>query len=83
MNFLAINLAHDIVTGEKSVDEARQDYAITAMKAMMGGSPDYTEEFQFELPSGDQRDPDETIVTDAMREEVKEQLGGTVEAEEG
>lgn len=82
MNFLAINLAHDIVLDRKSVDEARQEYATTALEAMMGGSPEYTQGFQFALPTGDQRDPDETIVTDAMKAEVEEMLGGAVEAEE-
>lgn len=60
-NFLAINLANDIVTDQKSVEEARQMYAETAMQKMEGGSPAYTQEFQFELPEGDQRDPDEAV----------------------
>lgn len=76
MNFLAINLAHDIITGDKTVDEARQHYAKTAVKAMMGAEPDYTTDFQFGLPEGDQHDPDETIVTDAMKQEVRDMLGG-------
>ncbi len=76
MNTLALNLAHDIVTGDKSVDEARQDYAITALKSMMGADPDYVTGLQFDLAGEEQRDPDESIVTDAMREEVEEMLGG-------
>lgn len=71
MNFLAINLANEIIVGKRSVEEARNDYALTAMKFMMGASPDYTQEFQFELPAGDQRDPDEAIVTDQMKEEIE------------
>lgn len=73
-NFLAINLAHDIVTGETTVDEARQEYATTMVKTMMDVEPDYVQGLQFELPEGKQRDPDESIITDALREEVKEKL---------
>lgn len=40
-NFLALNLAHDIVRGNKSVDEARRAYG-EAMKAMMAGNPPET-----------------------------------------
>ena len=38
MNFLALNLAHDIITGKKTVDEARDYYAKTAMKFKEGGT---------------------------------------------
>lgn len=81
MNVLALNLAHDIVTDEVSVDDARQEYAVTALKQMMGGSPGYTEALQFPLAEEKQRDPDESIVTDAMREEVKDMVEGATEAD--
>ena len=81
-NFVALNLAHDIITDEKSVDEAREEYAKTMVKKEMGASPDLTEGFQFDLPEDKQRDPDETIVTDAMKAEVKEMFGGEAEAAE-
>lgn len=61
-NFLAINLAHDVATDEKSVEEARQEYAATVQRMMEGESPEYTQGFQFELPEGDQGDPDESIL---------------------
>jgi hypothetical protein len=75
-NFLAVNLAHDIITREKSVDEARQEYAVAMVKTQMGSPPDTTQELQFDLPAGDERDPDETIITDALKEEVKQMMGG-------
>lgn len=75
MNLLTINLTHDIVTGEKSVDEARRAFAETAIKAEMGLEPPYTREFQFDVPKGDQGDPDESIITDTMKKNVKEALG--------
>lgn len=82
MNFLALNLAHDIITDDKTVDEAREAYARTAVKAMMGADPDYTTDFQFANPAGDQRDPDETIVTEAMKEEVKEKIEGLTSSDD-
>ncbi|QLG62786.1 hypothetical protein [Halorarum salinum] len=82
-NVLALNLAHDIITGKMSVDDARQEYAVTMVKSRMGGSPEYTQRLQFSLPQDKQRDPDESIVTDAMKEEVKDQLEDVTTAEGG
>ncbi|MBW3633948.1 MAG: hypothetical protein KY456_13075 [Chloroflexi bacterium] len=59
MNFLAINLANDVATGQRSVEEARQFYAETAMAFMNGQSDPYVEGFVFELPEGNTNDPDE------------------------
>ncbi len=59
-NFLAINLANDIVTGERSVNEARQFYAETMMAFKQEGQSDpYIEGFVFEVPEGNTNDPDE------------------------
>ncbi len=52
MNFLAINLAHDVSTGKKSVEEARQFYAKTAMAFMKGEKHSYTQGLQFSVPKG-------------------------------
>lgn len=57
-NFIAINLAHDIITDQKSVAEARQAYGEIVQRKMDGESPAYTQDFQFDLPEGDQQDPD-------------------------
>ncbi len=43
MNLLAINLANDIVTGKRSVEEARAFYAETAMAFMKGQLDPYVE----------------------------------------
>lgn len=61
-NILALNLANDIVQGNKSVEEARQAYG-EAIKAMMDGNPPETmQKLMFEVPSGDVGDPGETII---------------------
>ncbi len=59
MNFLAINLANDIVEGKRSVEEARQFYAETAMAFKEGQSDPYVEGFVFDVPEGETADPDE------------------------
>ena len=53
---VAINLAHDIVTGRCSVDEARREHARLNQAHARGEERAYARGFQFELPSGDTRD---------------------------
>lgn len=61
-NFLAINLAHDIITGERSVEDARERYA-QAMQAMTEGRDDpYVQRLLFDPPSGETGDPDEQVL---------------------
>ena len=57
-NFLAINLAHDIVTGKKSVEEARKFYA-EAMREMK--HPEYKQGFLFQVARTGQGDPDREL----------------------
>jgi len=66
MNLLAINLANDIVEGKRSVEEARQFYAKTAMAFKEGQSDPYVEGFVFEVPNGETADPDEPAQMDGM-----------------
>lgn len=56
-NFLALNLAHEVATGKRSVEEAGKVYG-GQVKAMMDGKPaPYTEKLM--LPTGgDTRSPD-------------------------
>lgn len=59
MNFLAVNLAKDVVEGKKSVEEARDAYASIAMKAMKGESDPYIEGLQFDVAKAPVGDPDQ------------------------
>lgn len=61
-NFLAINLAHDIVAGTRSVEDARSFYAETIKNALAGTMHEYMQGFQFQLPSGPTGDPDKTVL---------------------
>ena len=61
-NFLAINLAHDIINDERTVDEARQHYAETIKKLMSGETPEYTTGLSFEPAEQDITNPDESLL---------------------
>lgn len=47
-NILTLNLDHDIVTGKKSVEEARQAFGEIVQQDVMGKHPAYVEALQFE-----------------------------------
>lgn len=58
-NFLAVNLAHDVATGKRSVDDARAFYAATISELMKTWKMnDYLQGFRFSIPKGNQGDPD-------------------------
>ena len=65
-NFLAINLAHEIVTGKRTVDAARMMYGeqIMAMKAKRRAP--YTEKLLFPVPTGGTGDQDRPLMMDGM-----------------
>ena len=58
-NFLALNLAHDIVTGIRSADQARQFY----LEVMREQKPaEYLQGLRFQVPRTAQGDPDRQIL---------------------
>lgn len=59
MNYLALNLAHDVATGRRTVEEARRFYAETARAYMNGERPPYTQGLQFQVPRAGTADPDQ------------------------
>lgn len=66
-NILALNLAHDIVTGKRTVDDARNAYAEN-IKAFMKDQPgSYMKDFQFTVPAGGTADPDESVIEMPMK----------------
>lgn len=65
-NFLALNLAHDIITDKRKIDDARNAYAEN-IKAFMKDQPgSYMKEFQFTVPAGGTADPDESVISGTM-----------------
>lgn len=61
-NFLALNLAHDIIQGTRTVDEAREMYAGVIMQMLKGEEHGYLQKLTFSLPEEDINNPDETIM---------------------
>lgn len=66
MNFLALNLANEIVTGKRTVKDAREFYAKTAMESMAGKKSDYTEKLLFNTSNKNTGDPDEPMMMKGM-----------------
>lgn len=70
-NFLALNLAHDIITGEKDVQQARQAYVQNMKDYRAKRSTPYMEALQFE-PQPDAADPDEELISKEELEAIGE-----------
>lgn len=68
-NILAINLAHEIMQGKRSVEEAREFYAKTVAEMKAGESPKYTEKLVFNVANGDTGDPDEKMPMKGLAED--------------
>lgn len=61
MNFLSLNLFHEIITGKRTVEEARKFYGQTAARFMQNIPSSYTQEFLFP-PQRNTKDPDVPII---------------------
>ncbi len=62
-NFLAINLAHDVATGRRGVEQARSYYA-TAIKRFMSTKQmdPYMQRIQFDMSRQNTGDPDRSVI---------------------
>jgi len=65
-NFLAINLANDIIKGNKDVKTARDFYATSIKEFINGGKPAYMQKLQFDVANGNTADADKasSIITE-------------------
>ncbi len=65
-NFLAINLANDIIKGTKTAKSARDFYATSVKEFINGGKPAYMMKLQFDVASGNTADSDKpsSIITE-------------------
>ncbi len=68
-NFLALNLANDIITGKKSVEQARTAYGDIVKEKMNGGDPEYMKKLTFSFQPN-AADPDKNT-TGLTKEDVK------------
>lgn len=69
-NFLALNLVHDIVTGQKSVEEARKYYAKEFLDARRKKLTPYMEKLRFDPGNGAAADPDSPVLSDQDLEQA-------------
>lgn len=61
-NFLAINLANDVATNKRSVEDARRFYSESVASMMKTGKPnEYMQGFRFQVAGGGQGDPDKPL----------------------
>jgi len=84
-NFLAINLANDVIKGEKDYKTARDFYATTIKEFINGGKPAYMQKLQFDVVNGNTADADKpsSIITEddmmkakKMEEKMKMEMMG-------
>ncbi len=75
-NSLALNLMHDIVTGERTVQAARDYYAKEFLDARRKQPTPYMEKLRFTGAGKSAADPDERIISDEQLNEAEE-AGGT------
>jgi len=61
-NILTLNLDHDIVTGKKSVKEARKAFGEIVVQDVKGEHPPYVEALQFQPTGKSARFPDEPVI---------------------
>jgi hypothetical protein len=69
-NFLALNLAHDIIEDKKTVEEARTAYAYAIKEMMNGGTPEYQQGLTFS-PEPQAGDPGENTTGLTKKEVMK------------
>lgn len=69
-NNLALNLVHDIVTGAKTVQEARDYYGEEFLGYRRGDPTPYMQALQFDLSGEDTADPDQRLLTDDQLEQA-------------
>ena len=62
-NLLALNLAHEIATGRRTVDDARRMYAEQIMAMKAGRPAPYTERLMFTPAPGSSRDGDRPVAS--------------------
>ncbi len=71
-NYLALNLMHDIVSGEKDVESARDYYAEEFLAARKGDPTPYMDGLRFE-PEHRVADPDSRVLSDQQLQKAVEQ----------
>ena len=61
-NLISLNLAHDVIEGTKSVEEAREAYVEAVKAHMAGDTPEIAQELAFDHPERDITNPGEAAI---------------------
>jgi hypothetical protein len=70
-NFLALNLAHDIIDGKRTVDDARRYYGQEFLNYRKKAPTPYMQGLKFDAHAGE--DPDERILSDEDLKRAKQE----------
>lgn len=70
-NILTLNLAHDIITGKKDVEEARKAFGQNVAEDSMGKNPPYVVALQFK-PSTNAAEPDKPVIPGSPKRLMKD-----------
>jgi hypothetical protein len=73
-NVLGMNMVHEIVSGKRTVEEARKIAVESTVAYNMGRSAPYAERLLFEVPQGGTEDLDESMISGA----ILRQAGGKI-----
>jgi hypothetical protein len=73
-NVLGMNMVHEIVTGQRTVEEARKTAVESTVAYNLGRSAPYAERLLFEVPQGGTEDLDESKISGA----ILRQTGGKI-----
>jgi hypothetical protein len=73
-NVLGMNMVHEIVTGKRTVEEARKTAVESTVAYNMGRSAPYAERLLFEVPQGGTEDLDKSEISGA----ILRQTGGKI-----
>jgi hypothetical protein len=82
-NMVTLNLMHEIIIGQRTVDEAREKYAEQISAYMLGRPAPYAEALLFQPPSGGTADLDEANIADEMLDQMMKKAGDVVTGEPG
>jgi hypothetical protein len=73
-NVLGMNMVHEIVTGKRTVEDARKTSVESTVAYNMGRSAPYAERLLFDVPQGGTEDLDQSMISGA----VLRQAGGKI-----
>lgn len=65
-NVLAMNMVHEIATGKRTVDDARQTTVQNTIAYTLGRNAPYAERLLFDVPEGGTQDLDESMASGGM-----------------